>query len=116
MSIWIRKKQAVKREEKEKKERMHRRPKPVLEALSLPEDAAGRSVRMVLTESRALIENHLGVSQIGREEIILTGREALAVVRGSRLQLEDVRPGSLAVTGSIRSVEFVRPVEGGGRT
>ena len=105
MSIWIRKKRALDRAAREEKARKARRPKPVLEALSLPEDVSGNSVRVILLGDRcALVENHLGVAEIGREEIRLVTRRGVMTFRGPELRLTDVREGALTVSGQIEAV------------
>ena len=109
MSIWIRKKQARAKAAQETKKRSARHPRPALEALSLPEDVAGNSVRVILMgNDRALIENLLGVADIGKESIRLTTRAGLMTFHGQELYLTDVRAGAAAVTGRIETVELPR--------
>ena len=107
MSIWIRKKQARAQAAQETKKRSARHPRPALEALSLPEDVAGNSVRVILMGSdRALVENLLGVADVGQESIRLTTRSGLMTFRGQGLYLTDVRSGAAAVAGRIEAVEL----------
>ena len=101
------KKQARLRTAKEEKARSHRRVRPVLAALSLPEDVGEDGVRVILLGGgRALVENILGVADVGREEIRLTTRAGLMTFQGSGLMLTDVREGALAVSGRIESVHL----------
>ena len=105
MSIWIRKKQAREKAAQEARKRTARRKRPVLEALSLPEDVSQGSARVILLGGRrALIENLLGVADVGQEEIRLATREGILTVRGQSLMLTDVREGALTVAGRIDSI------------
>ena len=117
MSIGEKRKKACRKAAEERRKRAAGRRHPVLDALSIPEDAAGGEVRvMILGSERMLIENHLGVAEIGREEIRLTTRRGMLAVRGEELRLEDVRPHALAVAGRIESVSLPLSCgEGGGR-
>ena len=117
MSIREKRKRARRKAAEEKRRGAAVRRHPVLNALAVPEDAAGEEVRvMLLGSGRALIENCLGVAEIGREEIRLTTRRGMMTVRGEELRLEDVRPCALAVTGRIESVALpLSGQEGGGR-
>lgn len=113
MNIQARKKQARDRADREAKARTARRKKPVLSALTLPEDAAGNDVRVILLGGRrALIENHLGVADVGRDSVRLTTRRGMLTVSGRNLLLTDVREGALAVEGRIESVGLPHPEEG----
>ena len=96
---------------REWKQRSERPVKPALDALSFPEDVSGNSVRVILLGGRrALIENHLGVAEVGRETVSLATRAGLMSIQGLNLRLTDVRTGALAVEGQIRSV--VLPLAG----
>ena len=117
MSIGEKRKRARRKSAEEKRRHAAVRRHPVLDALSIPEDAAGGEVRvMLLGSGRALIENCLGVAEIGRKEIRLTTRQGMLAVRGEELRLEDVRPCALAVAGRIESVSLpLSGPEGGDR-
>lgn len=107
VSIWIRKKQAREKADREAKIHSQRKRKPALPALELPEDVAGDSARIILMGSgRALVENLLGIADVGRECIRLTIRDGIIAFRGEGLCLTDVRAGAAAVTGQIESVEL----------
>lgn len=105
MNLREKKRQAQLKAAADAKAHAHRRPKPVLAALSLPEDVSEDGVRVILLGGgRALVENMLGVADIGREEIRLATRAGILTFRGSGLMLTDVREGALAVNGRIESV------------
>lgn len=105
MSIRDLKRRAKARTAGEIKAHSHRRARPVLAALSLPEDVGEDGVRVILLGgSRALIENILGVADVGQNEIRLAARAGLVTVRGEELELTDVREGALAVSGRIGAV------------
>ncbi|MBQ2955125.1 MAG: YabP/YqfC family sporulation protein [Clostridia bacterium] len=105
MSIRIRRKRAEKLADREHRARMMRQRRPVMDALELPADVSGGSVRVILIGGRrALIENHLGVADVGQESISLTTRGGLMTVHGQNLLLTDVREGALSVEGQIESL------------
>lgn len=115
MSIWSLRKQARRKAAQEERAHAARRPHPVLDALEFPEDVTGNSVRVILLGGRRmLIENHLGVAEVGREEIRLVTREGMISIRGEELSLQDVREGALAVVGRISAVELPPYGPGGG--
>lgn len=89
----------------ERKMHSRRRTRPVLAALSLPEDVGEDGVRVILLGgSRALVENMLGVADIGRDCIRLATRAGILSFKGKELVLTDVREGALAVSGQIEAV------------
>ena len=105
MSIRDLKRKAQARAAEEMKAHSHRRAKPVLAALSLPEDVSGDEIRVILLGGgRALVENHLGVADVRPDEIRLAVRGGILSFRGKKLTLTDVREGALAVNGRIESV------------
>ena len=107
MSIRDLRKRARARAADEKKTHSHRRARPALAALELPEDVSGNDIRVILLgRGRALIENHLGVAEIGREEIRLVTRGGLLSIQGEELALTDVREGALAVSGRIAALRM----------
>lgn len=107
VSIWIRKKQANRRAAEERKTHAVRRRKPVLEALSLPEDLAENGMRLILVGSRrALIENLLSVIEISDTRIRFMTRSGVVIFSGQGLQLADVRSDAMAVVGEIESVQL----------
>ena len=113
MSIRDLKRKAKAKEADEMKAHSHRRPRPVLAALSLPEDVSEDGVRVILLGGgRALVENHLGVADVGREMIRLVTRAGVLTFQGKELTLTDVRAGALAVNGRIEAV--LLPEEGRG--
>ncbi len=107
MSIRTRKRQAREKSAQEKRKYVPRRVHPVLSALSIPEDAAQGCVRvMLLGSGRALVENHLGVADVGRNMIRLSTRQGILAFYGEKLRLQDVRIGALSVQGQIERVEL----------
>lgn len=109
LSILIRQKKARKRQAQELREKAVRRPHPPMGALALPDDLTGNAVRViVLGSSRVLVENHLGVADVGRESIRLTTRTGMLSFYGQSLQLTDVRQCALSVCGQIDRIELPR--------
>ena len=87
--------------------RQKRRGRPVLEALALPEDAAGGAVRLIaLGSSQLLIENHGGLAEVTDTRVRLAPPEGMLAVSGEGLRLTDVRRGALCVTGDIRQIDL----------
>jgi len=111
----MRGKAARRRAERAQEKRCARRVgRPVLEALSLPEDAAGGTVRLVaLGSSRVLVENHLGLAEVTGTRVRMVTPEGMLAVSGENLRLADVRRGALCVRGDIRAIEL--PAGRGGR-
>ena len=108
---WRRAAQADKARERRAARRMAR---PVLEALSLPEDASGRAVRLTaLGSERLLVENHLGLAELTDTRVRLVTPEGMLAVSGEDLRLADVRPGALCVVGGIRVIELPAGREAG---
>ena len=109
MSIRIRKRRAQEKATQERRSHASRRAHPVMSALSIPEDAASGCVRvMLLGSGRALVENHLGVADVGKDSIRLSTRQGILAFYGRELQLADVRIGALSVRGCIERIELPR--------
>lgn len=109
MSILIRKKKARERQAQKLKEKALHHPRPPMGALELPDDLTGNTVRViVLGSARVLVENHLGVADVGRESIRLTTRTGILSFHGQSLQLTDVRQHALSVCGRIERIELPR--------
>ena len=107
MSILIRKKKARERQAQRMKEKAQCRPHPPMGALALPDDVTGNEVRIIaLGSSRVLVENHLGVADVGRESIRLTTRSGMLSFHGQSLELTDVRQHALSVCGQIERIDF----------
>jgi len=114
VSIWIRKRQAEKKEEKLLREHSARRRRPALEALSLPQDLSENSMRLILMGSgRALVENCLSVVEISQTQVRLNTRAGVMTFQGTGLLLADVRPGAMSVTGQIESVHLPHKMQEG---
>ena len=81
--------------------------RPVLAALSLPEDAAGGLARLtVLGSCEILAENCRAIAEVSDSRIRLAVKDGLISVSGARLALADVRPGSLRIVGEIAAIEL----------
>ena len=81
--------------------------RPVLEALALPEDAAGSALRLTaLGTGRLLVENCLGLAEVTEERVRLVTPEGMLAVSGEALRLMDVRRGALCVAGRIREIDL----------
>ena len=102
-----RRRRATRAEKARERQAARRAIRPVLEALSLPEDASGRAVRLTaLGSSHLLVENHLGLAEVTAVRVRLTTPEGMLAVSGRDLRLTDVRRGALCVTGGIRLIEL----------
>ena len=84
-----------------------RRAHPVLEGLSLPEDASGRAARLiVLGGERALVENCRGIEEVGERRVRLRLDGGLLTVEGEGLHLRDVREDGACVCGRLHALRF----------
>ena len=102
-----RRRQAARADRAREKKAARRAKRPVLEALALPEDAAGGAVRLTaLGSERLLVENHLGLAELTETRVRLVTPEGMLAVSGEGLRLVDVRPGALCVSGGIRVIEL----------
>ena len=102
-----RRRRAKKAEKAREKQAARRSGRPVLEALSLPEDAAGGAVRLIaLGSSRLMVENHLGIAEVTSTRVRLVTPEGMLAVSGESLRLTDVRRGALCVSGEIREIDL----------
>ena len=109
-----RRRRAMRAEKAREKQGARRAVRPVLEALSLPEDASGRAVRLTaLGSSRLLVENHLGLAEVTEERVRLATREGMLAVSGEGLRLTDVRRGALCIAGVIREIQLPAGREAG---
>ena len=113
-SMAARRRRAMRAEKAREKQGARRAVRPVLEALSLPEDASGRAVRLTaLGSSRLLVENHLGLAEVTEERVRLATREGMLAVSGEGLRLTDVRRGALCIAGVIREIQLPAGREAG---
>lgn len=84
-----------------------RRVRPVMEALSLPEDVLPGTVRLtVLGQGEVLCENHRSIAEVTQARIRLTAVDGLICVSGSHLALCDVRRASARIRGDIARIEL----------
>ena len=102
-----RRRRASRAEKARERQARSRAGRPVLEALSRPEDASGRAVRLTaIGSSRLLVENHLGLAELTESRVRLATPEGMLAVSGEGLTLTDVRRGALCVSGVIRQIEL----------
>lgn len=84
-----------------------RRVRPVMEALSLPEDVLPGTVRLtVLGQGEVLCENHRSIAEVTQTCIRLAAADGLICVSGTRLALCDVRRASACIRGNIARIEL----------
>ena len=68
----------------------------------------GQPLVEIAGESRVLIENHLGVTQYGRECIRVKVKFGQVCVSGSHLELTRMIKGQLVISGRIDAVSLCR--------
>lgn len=108
----MRRRDQIKRAEKQlrRQERAvakSKRSRPALEALSLPEDLTGSSVRITaLGNRRLLIENHRGIVRMEPACVKIMTSQGIVTIAGEELYISDVRSDSMAVVGSVSSIGF----------
>lgn len=84
-----------------------RRERPVLEALGLPEDVTGNSVRLTVMGSRRLLaENYRALVEVTETRVRLMAKGGIVTVSGEKLRLEDVRPHMMCIVGQISAIEL----------
>ena len=106
-SVVSRRRQAEKQARAQRKKCEKSGKRPVLEALSLPEDVTGNAARLtVLGSARLLAENIMGIAEVTRTRVRLTTAEGMLAVSGENLMLTDVRCGALCVSGRITQIEL----------
>lgn len=75
----------------------------------IPADALAGEPRVdIVGDGELRVAPHKGILAYGREEIHISGGRLVVLVRGSGLELRAMTPEEVLVTGTIRSVEFVR--------
>ena len=81
--------------------------RPVLAALSLPEDAASGLARLtVLGNCEILAENCRAIAEVSESRVRLAVKDGLISVSGAHLALADVRRDSLRIVGEIAAIEL----------
>ncbi len=81
--------------------------RPVLEALSLPEDASGALARLTVLGNREILaENCRAIAEVSESRVRLAVKDGLISVSGARLALADVRRDSLRIVGEIAVIEL----------
>ena len=88
----------------QKNKRRIRLGRRILSALDLPEEAAGTPKLTLLGREHALVENHGGIYQYRAEEIALYTRAGTLRVAGGNLDIREVSPERLLITGRIDSL------------
>lgn len=81
----------------------------MMDRADLPsETLPGLPVVEIAGERRVLIENHLGVTEYGRERICVKVKFGHIRVCGGCLELAKMTKGQLVVSGRIDSVSLIR--------
>ncbi len=81
--------------------------RPVLAALSLPEDAASGLARLTVLGNREILaENCRAIAEVSESRVRLAVRNGLIAVSGAHLALADVRRDSLRIVGEIAAIEL----------
>lgn len=78
----------------------------IADRLELPAGAAGLMKLTVMGRTRALVEDHRGISLYSRECIEVKGRGELVRIRGEELELAAMDRDALLIRGRILCVEL----------
>ena len=82
-------------------------PGELADRLDIPEDLLCSASKLSVTAGRrALVENHRGVLEYGRERILVKLSRGRLAINGVELCLSAMNRGELLITGRIRSVEW----------
>lgn len=77
------------------------------EKLELPSEALGTAAKLSITGGRrALIENHKGIIEYGRERIVIGTEKGRIVISGHELLLSAMNKSELLITGKINMAEW----------
>ena len=77
------------------------------ERLELPEEALLNAAKLSVTGGRrALIENHRGILEYGRERIVVGAGRGKICLSGSELRLAAMNRTELLIVGNVQSVEW----------
>ncbi len=80
----------------------------IAERFDLPPEVLPGVPRLTLTGTRrALVENHRGLLEYGRERVEINGGRVRLRLNGEDLELRAMDTGSILITGEIFSVEFL---------
>ena len=92
--------------------REHRLLEKLADEMDLPgEPIPGQSILELAGDGRILIENHLGITQYGREKICVKVRFGSIALGGCNLELERMTREQLVITGRIDTVSIHRRKE-----
>lgn len=81
----------------------------IMDRADLPSDMLpGLPVVEIAGDRRLLIENHLGVTEYGREHICVKAKFGQIRVCGGCLELSKMAKGQLVICGRIDSVSLIR--------
>ncbi len=77
------------------------------EKLELPSEALGAAAKLSITGGRrALIENHRGIIEYGRERIVIGTEKGRIVISGQELLLSAMNKSELLIIGKINMAEW----------
>ena len=77
------------------------------EKLELPSEALGAAAKLSITGGRrALIENHRGIIEYGRERIVIGTEKGRMVISGQELLLSAMNKSELLIIGKINMAEW----------
>jgi sporulation protein YqfC len=79
----------------------------VAEAFDIPPEAAAGMPKLTITGCRrALIENHRGILEYSRENVVIKGGRVQVRIWGEGLELKAMNKTDLVIIGQIFSVSF----------
>lgn len=77
------------------------------ETLELPQEAFGTTAKLSITGGRrALIENHRGIAEYGRERIVVSTDKGRIIISGQELVLSAMNKNELLINGKISTAEW----------
>lgn len=77
------------------------------ENLELPLEAFGAAAKLSITGGRrALLENHRGIAEYGRERIVVSTEKGRIILSGQELVLSAMNKNELLIIGKISTVEW----------
>lgn len=77
------------------------------EHLELPLEVFGASAKISVTGGRrALVENHRGIAEYGRERIVINTEKGRIIISGQELVLSAMNKTELLINGKISTAEW----------
>lgn len=77
------------------------------ECLELPPEALATTVKLsIIGGNRALIENHRGIVEYGKERIVVAAGRNRIVISGRELMLSAMNKSELLIDGKISAAEW----------